>query len=108
MILAHERQLAAYCAELLKKIPGVTVYAAPRLFCQAGVLSFRMEGIDCEAVSAYLGERGIAVRAGLHCAPLAHQSAGTLDSGTVRVSFSAFNTPGEAEALAAAVERYAR
>lgn len=108
VILAHERQLAAYCAELLKKIPGVTVYAAPRLFCQAGVLSFRMEGIDCEAVSAYLGERGIAVRAGLHCAPLAHQSAGTLDSGTVRVSFSAFNTPGEAEALAAAVERYAR
>ena len=34
-----------------------------------------------------LGQRGIAVRAGLHCAPLAHESAGTLDTGTVRISF---------------------
>ena len=34
-----------------------------------------------------LAQRGIAVRAGLHCAPLAHESAGTLDTGTVRVSF---------------------
>jgi selenocysteine lyase/cysteine desulfurase len=34
-----------------------------------------------------LADRGIAVRAGLHCAPLAHESAGTLETGTVRVSF---------------------
>ena len=34
-----------------------------------------------------LADRGIAVRAGLHCAPLAHESAGTLESGTVRISF---------------------
>ena len=35
----------------------------------------------------FLAEQGIGVRAGLHCAPLAHESAGTLDTGTVRVSF---------------------
>jgi selenocysteine lyase/cysteine desulfurase len=34
-----------------------------------------------------LGAFGIAVRAGLHCAPLAHESAGTLETGTVRISF---------------------
>ena len=42
-----------------------------------------------------LGRRDVAVRAGLHCAPLAHQTVGTLDTGTVRVSVSAFNTSGE-------------
>jgi selenocysteine lyase/cysteine desulfurase len=35
------------------------------------------------------------VRAGLHCAPMAHRSGGTLETGTVRVSFSAFNTSAE-------------
>ena len=107
-ILAHERQLTVYCAHLLEGIGGVTVYAAPRLFCQAGVLSFRLEGMDCEEVGARLGEQGIAVRAGLHCAPTAHRTAGTLDTGTVRASFSAFNTAADAEALAAAVRRLAR
>ncbi|MBQ9346212.1 MAG: aminotransferase class V-fold PLP-dependent enzyme, partial [Oscillibacter sp.] len=48
-----------------------------------------------EAVGDALGERGIAVRSGLHCAPLAHRTAGTLDTGTVRVSFSDFNTAAE-------------
>ena len=42
-----------------------------------------------------LAEAGIAVRAGLHCAPMAHRSGGTLETGTVRVSFSAFNTSAE-------------
>ena len=48
--------------------------------------------MDTEALSSALAERDIAVRAGLHCAPLAHESAGTLKTGTVRLSFSAFNT----------------
>ena len=40
-----------------------------------------------------LAARGVAVRAGFHCAPLAHRTAGTLESGTVRVSPSAFTSP---------------
>ncbi len=43
-------------------------------------------------ICAALADRGIAVRAGLHCAPLAHRTAGTLDTGTVRLSFSHWNT----------------
>ena len=39
-----------------------------------------------------LGERDIALRTGLHCAPLAHRTAGTIDTGTVRLSVSAFST----------------
>ena len=53
---------------------------------QAGTVSF-LPGMDCESAAEFLAQRGVAVRAGLHCAPLAHESAGTLDSGTVRVSF---------------------
>ncbi|MEG2958962.1 MAG: aminotransferase class V-fold PLP-dependent enzyme, partial [Oscillospiraceae bacterium] len=47
--------------------------------------------MDCEELAGVLGKRGIAVRAGLHCAPLAHNMAGTAATGTVRVSVSAFN-----------------
>ena len=53
---------------------------------QLGIVSF-LPGMDCEEAAQRLAKRGIAVRAGLHCAPLAHESAGTLSTGTVRVSF---------------------
>ena len=46
-----------------------------------------------------LSRRNVAVRAGLHCAPLAHESAGTLPNGTLRLSFSAFNTVQEGRRL---------
>lgn len=91
-ICHRERVLTALAAEGLRAMPGVRVYALPDLAAQAGVLSFTMEGHGVETVGAALGDRGIAVRAGLHCAPMAHRSAGTLDTGTVRLSFSAMNT----------------
>ena len=53
---------------------------------QSGTVSF-VPDMDCEDAAQILAEQGIAVRAGLHCAPLAHESAGTLQTGTVRVSF---------------------
>ena len=103
-ILRREHALTRRTAEGLAGLPGVEVYPLPEGAAQAGVLSFRIPGRDAEAVGEALAERGIAVRAGLHCAPLAHRTAGTLDTGTVRVSFSAFNTLREADALVQAVE----
>lgn len=88
----------------LQKLNGVQVFALPDLRAQTGVVSFRMEGRDAEDVGASLAAEDIAVRAGLHCAPLAHRSAGTLETGTVRVSVSDFNTPGEITHLIAAVK----
>ena len=52
----------------------------------------------------YTSSRGIAVRAGLHCAPFAHEALGTLKTGTVRVSFSVFNTPDEVKYLIKSIE----
>ena len=57
---------------------------------QLGVLSLRHNRLDCEEIAQKLAEDGVCVRAGLHCAPLAHKSAGTIDTGTVRFSFSPF------------------
>ena len=79
-----ERTLVKKAGEGLKKL-GFTVFSGAH---QAGTISFQSKG-DCEEAAAFLARSGIAVRAGLHCAPLAHESAGTLDRGTVRVSFGA-------------------
>jgi selenocysteine lyase/cysteine desulfurase len=100
-ICQRERQLALLAADGLRRVPGCRVYAMPDLRSQTGVVSFTMEGRDVETIGEYLSERDVAVRAGLHCAPLAHRSAGTLDTGTVRLSFSDFNTAEEVRHVAA-------
>lgn len=90
-ILAHERGLLkTLCAELAGS--GLELFTGP---AQAGVLSLRFPRLDCESAAQRLAERGICVRAGLHCAPVAHESAGTLATGTVRLSFSPFLSEGQ-------------
>ena len=94
-IAAGESRLIRHMGKGLWAIPGAEAFLAGDPSVQTGVLSFRLRGLDCEAVGEALGERGIALRAGLHCAPLAHESGGTLTTGTVRASVSAFNTERE-------------
>ena len=96
-ILQHERHLLGRLREGLSGVRGLQLYAAEDPDQQTGVLSFRVDGLDCETMAAELGAVDVGVRAGLHCSPLAHRSAGTIETGTVRVSFSAFNTEGEVE-----------
>jgi selenocysteine lyase/cysteine desulfurase len=55
--------------------------------------------MDCEELADALGRQGIAVRAGLHCAPLAHKSAGTLATGTVRISYGHDADPAQTDGL---------
>ena len=102
-ICRRERLLALAAAEGLRALPGVRVYARPDLAEQTGVVSFTAETMDPETLASALAEQGIAVRAGLHCAPLAHQTAGTVDTGTVRASFSHWNTPAEVARFLAAM-----
>ena len=102
-ILNHERRLTLLAAEGIRMLPGAKVLAMPGLREQAGVLSFVPLKKDVEEVGTRLAEQGIAVRTGLHCAPFAHKSAGTLDTGTVRVSFSDFNTRSEVYRLLTAL-----
>lgn len=104
-ILSHERALLAKAVEGLGKMPGVTVYASQRTELQTGVLSFVVKGKDCEEVGEQLGKWEIAVRAGLHCAPYAHETVGTEGIGTIRVSFSPFNTMADVKTFFKAVEQ---
>lgn len=82
------------CAEELNKM-GCRVFSGPN---QTGVVSF-VPPADCEVFAQQLGQLGISVRAGLHCAPLAHESAGTLKTGTVRVSFGGDVSPRQTDAF---------
>ena len=81
-VFQQERGAAELCARELKRL-GYRVFFGEH---QSGTVSF-LDHRDCEILAQRLGKRGVAVRAGLHCAPLAHQSAGTLETGTVRLSF---------------------
>ena len=94
-ILHHSRALIRKAGEGLQRIPHVHAFLSPNAGAQAGVLSFCMEGLSPEALAELLSARGFALRAGLHCAPFAHKTVGTLPEGTVRLSVSASNRESE-------------
>ena len=96
-ISRHGQTLHRRLIRALEPIEGIHLYTASRAEDQTAVLSLRVEGVDCEELGAKLSEMGVMTRAGLHCAPLAHQSAGTLETGTLRLSICKFNTPQEVD-----------
>ena len=102
-IFRHEVQLRTLLAERLQEISDAEVFCGE---AQSGVLSFLLRNEDCERTAQRLAEQGIAVRAGLHCAPCAHISAGTMQTGTVRVSFCAKNRAREVEAFVRALKKF--
>lgn len=86
-------------AEGLKEKGGYRVFDNPEGECS--VLSVLPLEAPPETLADRLAEQGVAVRAGLHCAPLAHRTVGTGETGTLRFSASVFNTPEEAGAVLA-------
>jgi cysteine desulfurase / selenocysteine lyase len=77
----------------LASIPGIVVYGRKPGDCDLPVLSCNVEGIVPEDVGAILdADYGIAVRSGLHCAPLVHQDLGTAPAGSVRFSLGHSST----------------
>ena len=102
-------------------VPGAAGLLAGLRFVKAKGLDHILEGeraltiqaarglssLPGEVAGEALGEREIAVRAGLHCAPLAHKAAGTFETGTIRASFSAFNHSAEVGRLVWEVTRLA-
>lgn len=102
-VQAVRRKEEALTAQFLKeveKIKGVKIHGLPSGSQKerVGVVSLTMEGRDPSEVGYELDEKyGIMIRAGLHCAPLAHRTIGTHPIGTVRFSFGYYNTPQEVE-----------
>jgi len=101
-VAAHERDLTGRCLDALQRIPGVTVYGPRNPEIKGAVVAFNVEGIHPHDGAALLDERGIAVRAGHHCAQPLMKRLGI--AGTLRASFSVYNTPAEVERLAEAVK----
>lgn len=98
-IAVRERRLIQRLIAGMKPVREVQLLAAENPDWQAGVLSFLIDGMDCEEVAACFAQKDVALRAGLHCAPLAHKTLGTLERGTLRVSVSAFSQDWEIEAF---------
>lgn len=88
-ILQQERRLIREAVRALEGQERIECFAHPS---QTGVLSLRVRNAASEQVAEKLAEQQMAVRAGLHCAPLAHRTAGTEQTGTVRLSLSFHST----------------
>ena len=106
---AHEQQLMAQLIDGLSGIHGLTVHAPPHAADRVGVVSLTLAGFEPQILASILDESfHVQTRAGLHCAPGAHRSIGTFDSGgTVRLSAGPFTTPSEIDAAVAACREIA-
>jgi cysteine desulfurase/selenocysteine lyase len=102
-IHAHEADLAAYAAQRLREVPGITQFGtAPG---KGAVFSFEIKGAHAHDIATVIDRSGVAVRAGTHCAqPLLSRYGVT---STCRASFALYNTSAEVDALIAALERAA-
>lgn len=103
-IYQHESSLLSLAEQALRNIPGITIYGPADPSGRCSVLSFTADGVDSALLAAELDHGfDIAVRAGLHCAPLAHRTLGTLPGGTVRLSPGWSTTSEEIAFFSAAV-----
>ena len=103
-VLQHEQKLLRRFREGLRELPQILVYGPADPAESVGVLSLNVAGISCDEVGVRLEQQfGILTRTGLHCAPAAHRSIGTLAKGTVRFSVSRFTTEAEIDAALAAL-----
>ena len=94
-IRGHENELCKRFEEKIKNIENIKIYGS----CEkTAITAFNIAGADCVEVAQILNDRyGIATRAGLHCAYLAHKSLKTEEIGCVRASFGYFNTQKEVD-----------
>ncbi len=100
-LAAHEDALLAYATEKALQVPGLKIIGtAPS---KAAVLGFVLEGAHPSDIGMLLDQQGIAVRTGHHCAQPVMQQFGI--PGTVRASFSFYNTFDDVDRLFAALEK---
>jgi cysteine desulfurase/selenocysteine lyase len=103
-IRTAEKRLTEALLHGLANIPGVRAYGPPPGEPRAAVVSFTVSGRDSGEIAHILDrDHGIACRGGLHCAPWAHRTLGSLATGAVRFSPGCFTTAADIDAALAAV-----
>jgi len=95
-IANHEQEIITYALERLEEIPGVKVFGPPAVK-KGGVASFMLKEVHPHDIAQILDGRGIAIRAGHHCAMPLHEKFGI--HATARASFYLYNTPEEVDKL---------
>jgi cysteine desulfurase/selenocysteine lyase len=100
-IASHEREITAYALEALQQIDGLTVVGPTDATDRGGAVSFTLEGVHPHDVAQLVDSRGVAVRAGHHCAKPAHHRFGV--QSTTRASFYLYTTTDEIDALVEAL-----
>jgi cysteine desulfurase/selenocysteine lyase len=105
-IRAHEHALTGYLLEGLASVAGLTVLGPKDPALRGGAVSFELDGVHPHDVAQLLDSRGIAVRAGHHCAKPAHQRYGVQSS--TRASSYLYTTPAEIDALVEGLEHTKR
>ncbi|AWB92218.1 cysteine desulfurase [Aeromicrobium chenweiae] len=100
-IAAHEQAITAYALQAMQEIDGLTVIGPKEPVMRGGAISFTLDGVHPHDVSQLLDSRGVAVRAGHHCAKPAHLRFGV--QSTTRASFYLYTTELEIDALVEAL-----
>ena len=90
--------------DILRRYSFIRIVGSKEGCRYAGIVSCVFDGISSDSAGGILSERGISVRAGLDCAPLAHQFLGTYPAGTVRFSVSWFTRDQDFAALVSALD----
>jgi cysteine desulfurase/selenocysteine lyase len=98
----HEHAITSYALSGLATVPGVKVMGPLEATDRGGAIAFELDGVHPHDVAQVLDSRGVAVRAGHHCAKPAHARFGV--QSTTRMSSYLYTTPGEIDALVEALE----
>ncbi len=105
----EEMRLLTRLRDGLAALEGVECYCVEDLSDHVGLMTMNIRGMDPGDAGAILdADFGIAVRVGLHCAPLAHEGIGTFPRGGVRFSLGPFNTMDDVDRAVEAVTRMGR
>lgn len=109
VIRKHNQELTAMLLDGLKTIPGVITYGPNDVAGRVPVISINIKGVSPGEAGTWLAHRyGVVTRSGLHCAPLAHKTIGTLKTGTLRLSMSFFNTSDDVDLALKALRELVR
>jgi cysteine desulfurase / selenocysteine lyase len=105
-IMRHGADLMRCLFDLLDTMPRIVIHGPKNPDVMLPTVSLTIDGLDNGSVAQRLNDEfDIAVRVGLHCAPMAHRTIGAFPAGTIRISLGVFTTQEDISALAVALEK---
>ena len=99
----HERALMVYCLEQMERIDGIIIYGPKNIKDRSGVISFNINGIHPHDIAQILGDMGICIRAGMHCAMPLHTRLGV--ASIARASFYIYNDKKDVDKLVEGIKK---